>query len=121
VESRSRSNKRRAAGRVAGSAKPRKKPAVAPVEWHFENIEALIDSGEGDITIGSVASIPCVATAADHYQCFAMLVRRPGESLHRLMQRLDAAIATAWEDEICIDEVNAEPAPTSKKAARSRR
>ena len=51
MESRSRSNKRRAAGRVAGSAKPRKKPAVAPVEWHFENIEALIDSGEGGAPI----------------------------------------------------------------------
>ena len=84
---------------------------------HFENIEALID-GEGDITIGSVASIPCVATAADHYQCLAMLVRRPGESLQDLLQRLDSAIASAYEEENYIDEVNAPAAPAAplKKA-----
>jgi hypothetical protein len=123
VESRSRSNKRRAAGRVARSTKPRTTPArlAQPAEWRFENIEALIDSGEGDITIGSVASIPCVATAADDCQCLAMLVRRPGESLHALMQRLDAAIAYAWEDGDYIDEVNAAPEPAPKRAAKSRR
>jgi hypothetical protein len=90
---------------------------------HFENIEALID-GEGDITIGSVASIPCVATAADHHQCLAMLVRRPGESLHDLLQRLDSAIASAYDDENYIDEVNdpaAPAAPLKKRTAKSRR
>lgn len=91
-----------------------------PAAWRFENIEALID-GDGDITIGSVASIPCVATAADHHQCLAMLVRRRRESLHDLLQRLDAAIASAYEDENYIDEVNAEPEPTRKKTAKSRR
>jgi hypothetical protein len=96
---------------------------------HFENIEALID-GEGDITIGSVASIPCVATAADHHQCLAMLVRRPGESLQDLLQRLDSAIASAYEEENYIDEVNAPAAPAAplkrrtakkKRTAKSRR
>jgi hypothetical protein len=87
---------------------------------HFENIEALID-GEGDITIGSVASIPCVATAADHYQCLAMLVRRPGESLQDLLQRLDSAIASAYEEENYIDEVNPSRPPQRKRTAKSRR
>jgi hypothetical protein len=35
-----------------------------------------------------------------------MLVRKDGESLAALLQRLDAAIAAAWEDEVCIDENN---------------
>jgi hypothetical protein len=87
---------------------------------HFENIEALID-GEGDITIGSVASIPCVATAADYHQCLAMLVRRRGESLEDLLRRLDSAIASAYEDENYIDEVNAPPAPSPKRTTKSRR
>jgi hypothetical protein len=92
-------------------------PPKAPGEA-FENIESLID-GNGDITIGAVGSIPCVATAADHDQCLAMLVRRPGESLLQLLQRLDAAIATAYDNEVFIDEVNA-PA-TSKPPSKSRR
>ena len=64
----------------------------------FENIEFLID-GNGDITIGAVGPIRCAATAADEDQCLAMLVRRPGESLIDLLQRLDAAIADAYENQ----------------------
>jgi hypothetical protein len=85
----------------------------------FENIESLID-GNGDITIGAVASIRCVATAADEDQCLAMLVRRPGESLSQLLQRLDAAIADAYNNAIFIDEVNT-PSPRSSKPARKSR
>jgi len=74
----------------------------------FANIEFLID-GNGDITIGAVGPIRCAATAADEDQCLAMLARRPGESLPELLQRLDAAIADAYENNIFIDEVNAPP------------
>jgi hypothetical protein len=35
-----------------------------------------------------------------------MLVRRKGESLLQLLTRLDAAIAKAYEENICVDEVN---------------
>jgi len=69
------------------------------------NIEWLIE-GNGDITIGAIAAIPCAATAADDDQCLAMLVRRDGETLYELLSRLDRAIEMAGEDEIFIDEVN---------------
>jgi len=69
------------------------------------NIEFLID-GNGEITIGSIASIPCAATASDDHQSFAMLVRRDGESLEQLLIRLDRAIEMAVEEEIFIDEIN---------------
>jgi hypothetical protein len=72
------------------------------------NIEFLID-GNGEITIGSIASIPCAATAADEDQCLAMLVRRDGESLGQLLIRLDRAIEIATEDETFIDEINNGP------------
>lgn len=72
------------------------------------HIESLID-GQGDITIGRVGPIRCVAAAADEDQCLAMLQRRPGESLLDLLQRLDAAIEQAYENGTCIDEVNAPP------------
>jgi hypothetical protein len=69
------------------------------------NIEFLID-GDGEITIGGIASIPCAATASDDHQSFAMLVRRDDESLGQLLIRLDRAIEMAVEDEIFIDEIN---------------
>ena len=75
------------------------------------NIEFLID-GNGDITIGRIGPIPCVATAADAEQRLAMLQRRPGESLVELLQRLDAAIEDAYENSIFIDEVNTPPRST---------
>jgi predicted RNase H-like HicB family nuclease len=81
------------------------------------NIELLID-GNGDITIGAVGRIPCVATAADEDQCLAMLQRRHGESLAELLQRLDAAIEDAYENGVYIDEVNTPP--RSKPSGRSR-
>lgn len=72
------------------------------------NIGYLID-GNGDITVGGIASIPCAATAVDGTQCLAMLVRRDGETLEQLLIRLDRAIEMAEENEIFIDEVNNGP------------
>jgi hypothetical protein len=72
------------------------------------NLEFLID-GNGEITIGAIASIPCAATAADEGQCLAMLIRRDGETLGQLLIRLDRAIGIAAEDEAFIDEINNGP------------
>jgi hypothetical protein len=81
-------------------------PKSAPTA--FENIEFLIEN-HGDITVGEVGSVRCAATAADEDQCLAMLQRRPGESLMELLQRLDAAIADAYENNVYIDEINPPP------------
>ena len=73
----------------------------------LKNIVALIEAG-GEITIGQLEAVgKCVATATDDAQCLAMLVRRKGESLDAVLQRLDAAIADAYENERFTDEVNA--------------
>jgi hypothetical protein len=72
------------------------------------NIEFLVD-GNGEITIGGIGSVPCVATAVDDDVRFTMLVRRDGETLKQLLIRLDRAIEMAVEDEIFIDEVNHGP------------
>ena len=71
----------------------------------MKNIETLIDEG-GDISIGPVGSIGCVAAATDGANCLAMLVRRDGERLGALMKRLDKAIRLAWSDDVITDEVN---------------
>jgi len=70
----------------------------------FPHIEALID--EGEVSIGINYPVGCVAVATDGHNALAMLRRRPGESLMDILQRLDAAIEKAIEQDIYTDEIN---------------
>jgi hypothetical protein len=72
------------------------------------NIAALIDNG-GQITLGALHPIACVAIANDDHNSLAMLQRRPGETLQQLLQRLDAAIDHAWNADQFTDEINRPP------------
>jgi hypothetical protein len=72
------------------------------------NIERLID-GKGQITIGAIHPLRCVAIANDGHNSLAMLVRRDGETLTQLLIRLDAAIAKAYDEDTFTDEVNVPP------------
>ena len=65
----------------------------------------LIDYGE--ITVGVLEPVGCVATAVDGHDCLAMLVRRDGETLAQLLTRLDLAVGLAFAEDIFTDEVNA--------------
>jgi len=69
------------------------------------HIEELIENG-GQITLGQLPPIECVAVANDEHNNLAMLRRRPGETLFQLLARLDEAIATAWNDQSFTDEIN---------------
>lgn len=71
----------------------------------LENIQQLIADG-GEITIGPMAGIACVATAVDDSNCLAMLQRRRNESLYQLLLRLDFAIDEALKEGGIIDEIN---------------
>jgi hypothetical protein len=71
----------------------------------MKNIELLIEDG-GDITVGPVGPVECVATAADGHNAIAMLVRRDGESISALLKRLDRAIKRFYETDEPTDEVN---------------
>jgi hypothetical protein len=71
---------------------------------HLPHIAELINDGE--ITIGLLDPIGCVATACDADTTLAMLVRRKGETLAQLLTRLDLAIARAYDEEIFTDEIN---------------
>ena len=77
------------------------------------NIAALIDNG-GQITLGALDPIKCVAIATDEASCLAMLQRRSGETLQQLLERLDAAIDRAWTADQFTDEINP-PLPPRKK------
>jgi len=74
------------------------------------NIAELI--ADGEITVGVLRPIGCVATATDGHNCLAMLVRRRGETLTQLLTRLDLAIAKAFTEDIFTDEINS-PSKTS--------
>jgi hypothetical protein len=68
----------------------------------MKNVEALID----DITLGRLPPFDCAATAADGHNAIAMLVRRDGEDLNELLERLDEAIARFYADGEVTDEIN---------------
>jgi hypothetical protein len=69
------------------------------------NIVQLIEQG-GQITIGQIYPIDCAAIANNNHNSLAMLRRRPGETLQQLLERLNAAIALAWNDARITDEIN---------------
>jgi hypothetical protein len=105
---------------VASRKRPRVPPARSGIsdkrEAFLPAIAALIDNG-GQISVGGIGPIKCAAVANHDDQCFAMLQRRPGETLQQLLERLDAAINTAIMTEEIIDEINA-PVSTTRKASR---
>lgn len=60
----------------------------------------------GQITVGNVRPVGCVAVAHDGRQTLSMLLRRDGETVTELLTRLDLAIAKALDEGIHTDEVN---------------
>jgi hypothetical protein len=76
----------------------------AAVPLSLPNIADLISDGE--ITVGVLRPVGCVATATDGHNCLAMLLRRRGETLAQLLTRLDQAIDKALTEDIYTDEIN---------------
>ncbi len=79
-----------------------KTSAVIPVS--LPNLADLITYGE--ITVGVLRPVGCVATATDGHKSLAMLVRRRGETLAQLLTRLDQAIDKALTEDVYTDEIN---------------
>jgi hypothetical protein len=73
----------------------------------WKNIDELIN-GAGDITVGRIGPIRCVAVAADEDRQHVALVRGSRGSLEGLLSRLDASIEKAWEDDEATDDINGE-------------
>jgi hypothetical protein len=61
---------------------------------------------EGEITLGQMYPVGCVAIANDGHNTLAMLVRNDSETLAQLLARLDQAIAKAIDEDIFTDEIN---------------
>jgi len=90
-------------GSLAGGASSPAEPTASSAGWL--HIQALIEGG-GQIMIGTVAPIRSAAVAHDGKKTLAMLRRRPGEAIPALLDRLDAAIATAKSIGSRVDEIN---------------
>lgn len=67
-------------------------------------LEALISDG-GQVTLGAVGPIPNAAIAAMRTGMLAGLVRRQGETLPQILQRLDAALVQAISENRVISEL----------------
>jgi hypothetical protein len=74
------------------------------VSAYLPNIAQLISYGE--ITVGVLDPVGCVAVATDGHNSLAMLIRRPGETFAQLLARLDQAIDKALTEDIYTDEIN---------------
>ena len=98
MEHRNRSTRRTTASGVKSD------PASDPLAT-LEHLNALIQT-EGQITLGLMRPVGCVAIANDDHTCLAMLRKRKDETLHQLLIRLDAAIGKAWDEGEFADEIN---------------
>jgi hypothetical protein len=72
----------------------------------WPHIAALLARTGGHITLGRVAPIEGAAIASDEQALFATLVRRDGESVNELLQRLDEAIGAALHQGVVTNEIN---------------
>lgn len=88
-------------------------PARAAGQF-LPNLEEFVLHGDGQIAVGAIRPIPCAAIANDDHNMLAALVRRPGETLQQLLERLDRAVQLALDEEIYTDEINP-PIPSSRR------
>jgi len=86
---------------VSSSAAPPADPAPP-----LPTLEDFVLHGEGQLSVGQIGPIRCAAVASDHHNMLAALQRRKGETLMQLLQRLDAALLRALEDDDFTDEIN---------------
>jgi hypothetical protein len=107
--------------RTARARRVKRQPTSKPASTPWPNIEAFFEAGEGDIafgTYGYAPSVPFTAVANDKDNMLVALVRRPGETLHQLLDRLERTLGPAIEDQIFVDEINVPSAPPAKSIRR---
>ena len=81
---------------------------------HLYNLEAFIDAGRGQVTIGAIKPVRSGALASEGRTVLVALVRRDDESVFELLTRLDTALGRVADEHITIDEVSAHIKRTRK-------
>jgi hypothetical protein len=106
--------------RTARARSLKRQPTPKPASTPWPTIEAFFEAGEGDISLGVIDHVPTLRhtlVASDEHTMLVALVRRPGETLHQLLDRLEQALGPAIEDQVFVDEIN-EPSPPPAKSIR---
>lgn len=112
--------RRTRAGRTARARRVNRPPPPKPPSTPWPNIEAFFDAGEGDISLGGIGYNPTLrhtAIVSDENNMLVALVRRSGETLHQLLDRVEQALGPAIEDSVFVDEING-PSPSPRKSIR---
>jgi hypothetical protein len=81
------------------------KPPGTDLEKRWPHIAELAD-GCGEVSFGRIAGFDCAAIANDESNMLAAIVRRDGESLQALLDRLNEAIGRAADGNGITDEIN---------------
>ena len=104
MERRSRTRRATRARRI--KRKPAAPKPTGSTPW--PTLEGFLDSEEGSVSLGSlgIASLGCTAVASDEHNMLVALVRRSGETLHQLLDRLEQALGPAIDDQVFVDEIN---------------
>jgi hypothetical protein len=93
-----------------GDRKPRaaSSGAKSRTSTQWRTIEEFLDTEEGTISLGAInhSSLGYTAVASDEHDMLVALVRKRGETLHQLLDRLERALGPAIEDQIYVDEIN---------------
>ena len=71
----------------------------------FANMQAFLDQTRGQITIGEIPPIERAALAAVGKRVHVALLSREGETMGKLLERLDTALGKVMADGSVIDEV----------------
>ena len=87
----------------------------------WPHIATLLARAGGQITLGRIAPIEGAAVAADERAVLATLVRRDGESVYELLQRLDEAIGAALRQGVVTNEINRGQFRLARPHARKKR
>jgi hypothetical protein len=112
-------NKPAPRNRTRGISKIASEENFGAVAASLPNIAEFIEYGE--ISVGTLEPVGCVAVAADGHNSLAMLVRRKDETLAQLLIRLDLAIGLANTEDIFTDEVNTATTQTHKKVVSTKK
>ncbi|HEX4052616.1 MAG TPA: hypothetical protein VHY19_17240 [Steroidobacteraceae bacterium] len=106
MERTARTRRKARLGSVKRGKKPARRKPAASTPW--PTIESFLDAEEGNISLGSIndASLGYTAVATDEHDMLVALVRRRGETLHQLLDRLEQALGPALEEQIFVDEIN---------------
>lgn len=98
-------NRPKAAVRKRRRASPAPKRRAA-TPW--PTIEEFLDAEEGTISLGAInhSSLGYTAVVSDEHNMLVALVRRRGETLRQLLDRIEQALGPALEDQIYVDEIN---------------